>query len=278
VRESQETVPFPLVTVVTPTLGRQSLFTRVVPSVRRQHYPHVEHLIVCDPLGPTPEELLRQLTTKCGVADVAMRVVPAGEMADQRASSYRPARAAHARMAGVAAARGELIAFLDDDNEYEADHLGSTARALFEHGGARAVHSWRTLYTSDGEPFLDRRNPWTSEIAQAREDYHALVAAGVCVEGSNQMLDSIHQNTVDSSEWLIRRDVLDAVPWRTTYSPSERAALLGEDVAFCFDLKSKGVRVVCTRRATVRYYLGGFSTSGFKGYEVSARTGTPPEG
>jgi glycosyltransferase involved in cell wall biosynthesis len=257
----------PLVSVITPTTAcdRGSLIRRAIDSVRRQDYPCLEHIIVGDQcaanaLTPLAEEQphgvpLRAFNAPCPVSDIA---------------TYRPARAAHARMAGVRAARGSLLAFLDDDNEYEPGHVAAMVQAIQGRPHVPAVYSWRQLVHPDGSPYLTPASPWEGDPLRARRDYDDLVAAGVWVPGTNLLQDSLATNTVDSSCWLLRRELLTRVPFRITYRGQERTARLGEDVAFCFDLQRYAIPVRQVPQHSVRYYLGGFSTSGNRDYTGSA--------
>ncbi|WP_017593083.1 DegT/DnrJ/EryC1/StrS family aminotransferase [Nocardiopsis potens] len=62
------------------------------------------------------------------------------------------------RRMAVQAADGDLIAFLDDDNEWEPDHLESLLEAVAP--GLPAAHSWRRLVGPGGGPHPADRFPW----------------------------------------------------------------------------------------------------------------------
>jgi GT2 family glycosyltransferase len=186
------------------------------------------------------------------------------------AATYRPARLAHARAVGVRHAATDLVAFLDDDNEFEPDHIGSLVEAITEDPSLMAVHSWRMILEADGSPYLRPESPWEGDPELARRDYQEFVDTGVWVPGTNLMRDRVDRNTVDFSCWVLRRELLDLVPFRLAYSPQERAHRLGEDVAFCFDLSHHRIPVGCVQRHSVRYYLGGFTTSGRREYAFPA--------
>lgn len=258
----------PKVSVITPTATGGPLIRRAIDSVRRQDYPHLEHIIVGDSCA---ENALTSLTT---LAPQRAHSVPLRAFNAARpifdVATYRPARAAHARMAGVRAASGGLLAFLDDDNEYDPGHITAMVQAIQEQPRVQAVYCWRQLLHPDGSPYLTPASPWEGHPERARRDYDDLVAAGVWVPGTNLLQDSLAANTVDSSCWLLRRELLTRVPFRITYRAPERAAKLGEDVAFCFDLQRHAIPVSHVPRHSVRYYLGGFSTSGNRDYTGSA--------
>jgi glycosyltransferase involved in cell wall biosynthesis len=102
------------VTVVIPTAGRTGLLVRAVKSVLGQQYDgSVECLIVFD--GP-------------------MGVIPVCELVPGRSlraiRNTRSAGLAGARNTGVLAARGEVVAFLDDDDEWMPAKLRRQAQVL----------------------------------------------------------------------------------------------------------------------------------------------------
>ena len=92
----------PLVTAVIPTRGRPELLASAVRSALRQTWLNMEVIVVVDGPDPATGEYLETLT------DPRLRVV---FLAERLGGS-------DARNAGVRAARGEWIAFLDDDDEW----------------------------------------------------------------------------------------------------------------------------------------------------------------
>lgn len=104
----------PLVTVIIPTYKRPYLVLRAIRSVFRQTHERVEVLVVDD---CSPDE------TKVVVQDIV----------DQRLRYLRhevnkglPA----VRNTGIRAARGDYIAFLDDDDEWRGDKLAKQLAAI----------------------------------------------------------------------------------------------------------------------------------------------------
>ncbi len=93
---------FPSVSVVIPTHDRLELLTRAVESVLRQDYPgHIECLVVFDKTTPVP---------------LPVEVGPKRSL--RTLSNRRTPGLAGARNAGALAAGGELLGFLDDDDEW----------------------------------------------------------------------------------------------------------------------------------------------------------------
>lgn len=122
----------PLVSVVTPTWQRHDLLLgRCIPSVVAQSYPRVEHVVVSD--GPDPE--LAELVADLGVTFAEL------DRHDEHA------RWGHwARLHGIGIARGDLIAYLDDDNAYHPDHLSRLAGVLAGDPGLDFAYSRMDVY------------------------------------------------------------------------------------------------------------------------------------
>jgi glycosyltransferase involved in cell wall biosynthesis len=96
-----------LVSVIIPTLQRPTLLKRALESVFRQSWRELEVIVVVD--GPDPDTIAVLQT----IEDPRLRVV----------QNPRSLTAAGARNAGVDLAKGEWIAFLDDDDEWMPEKL-----------------------------------------------------------------------------------------------------------------------------------------------------------
>lgn len=103
----------PLVSVVLPTRDRASLLGRAVDSVIAQSYPNWELLVCDDGSRDETAELV------AGIGDPRVRYLP-----DEAVG------VAGARNRGIAAAGGELIAYLDDDNRMHPNWLKSVVWAF----------------------------------------------------------------------------------------------------------------------------------------------------
>lgn len=97
----------PLVSVVIPTLGQAQLLLRSVKSVLTQTMTDLEVIVLID--RPSPEAI----TALAALEDGRLRVI----------KHETPLRAHEARNVGAEAARGEWIAFLDDDDEWLPEKL-----------------------------------------------------------------------------------------------------------------------------------------------------------
>lgn len=96
-----------MISVIVPTARRPHLVTRAVKSALAQSLTDLEVVVVID--GPDPE------TTQAlgAIADHRIRLI----------HNTLPLGSAGARNVGVEAARGEWVAFLDDDDEWLKDKL-----------------------------------------------------------------------------------------------------------------------------------------------------------
>jgi len=114
---------WPSVSVVVPTRDRPELLRRAVSSVLEQRYPgEIECLVVADQSDPPALSVER------------------GERRHLRMlHNHRTPGLAGARNSGVVAARGELVGFCDDDDEWLPDKLRVQVEALGANSGALVV-------------------------------------------------------------------------------------------------------------------------------------------
>lgn len=115
----------PLVSVITPTIPsrHELLLNRCIPSVQAQAYPKVEHVVVSE--GPDPEltDKLVQLSSGKAFAH-PVRYLQLPERPEGRHWGH------YARLAGIEASRGDLIAYIDDDDALRPDHTRLLAQVL----------------------------------------------------------------------------------------------------------------------------------------------------
>jgi hypothetical protein len=173
-------------------------------------------------------------------------------------------RVAMLRDLAAATCTADYLAFLDDDNEWEPDHLGQLLDTIDSHGPA--AHSWRTLVSPAGEPVTVDCFPWQLPSEQAVARLTALCGVGVMSRDSavvrdRTVIDGVEglPGMVDLGEWLFRRDLLRLLRFHRRRSPDEVTARHGEDDTILEQLAELGVPVGCSRRATLRYRLGGMS-------------------
>ena len=121
----------PLVTAVTPTWARHDLLLgRCLPSVQAQDYPALEHIVVSD--GPDPE-LAAELADPWRHA--ALKTVRFEELPEHDPEAQW---GHYARLHGIDLAKGEYIAYLDDDNSWRSGHVRALVAALEETGAGFA--------------------------------------------------------------------------------------------------------------------------------------------
>ena len=134
----------PLVTVVIPTRDRPMLLSRAVQSVLGQTYRALEVVVVDDGSSPLLE-------------------LPPGIQSDPRVqilSARTSGGAALARNMGVCAGRGELVAFLDDDDAWRPTKLARQVEVLA--GSPPAIGAVECGYDLwDGNRLVERSVPAT---------------------------------------------------------------------------------------------------------------------
>lgn len=178
----------PLVSVIIPSYDRATFVARrSLSSVMRQTYTNWEAIVVGD--GP-PDDLLRR--TVENISDPRVRYAEIsrpeyGRLTDQQ--RWHAAGAA-ARNHGLQLARGDIIAPLDDDDEFLPNHLAECVAAIssgrcdlvygyalirdLETGIERAEdwYSWRQPATR--QLFLERNILFHSTVAYSRRYAHLL--------------------------------------------------------------------------------------------------------
>jgi hypothetical protein len=154
----------PLVSVVVRTMGRPAL-GRALDALGRQTHRPIEVVLV-DAAGSLPPRDRHR--------DLPVRMVQRGALP----------RAAAAN-AGLDAAQGDWIAFLDEDDEFDPDHLAQLL-AVAMVGGKPVAYSQTRLVGADGTPQRVFGGPFSREML-LRSNYlaihsvlfsRALVAAG----------------------------------------------------------------------------------------------------
>lgn len=114
----------PLVSVVTPTWNRHDALLNVcVPSVKKQTYPNIQHVIVSD---GTDDEL----------ADELLKINLRGIYVDLGRNWHDftggQSIGAIPRRVGCSLAQGDYIAYLDDDDEFLPEHIEKLVTHLEE--------------------------------------------------------------------------------------------------------------------------------------------------
>src|SRR5271163_2107777 len=123
----------PLVTAVIPCFNAAATLDRAIASVRAQSYPNLEIIAVDDGSRDDTLALLRQQE-------------PLGVRVITQANGGAPV----ARNTGIAAARGEFLAFLDADDEWHPDKLAQQVKILAAHPAMVLIGCWVEVVGLDG--------------------------------------------------------------------------------------------------------------------------------
>jgi glycosyltransferase involved in cell wall biosynthesis len=137
-----------LVSVVIPTCRREKLLVRAIESVLRQTYVDMEILVVVDGPDEATHEALR------GISDARLRVI----------GLAKSVGGSDARNVGVAHAKSEWIAFLDDDDEWLPTKLEKQMALAAQASEPYPVIATQLIAKSSyGEFIWPRRFPEESE-------------------------------------------------------------------------------------------------------------------
>lgn len=255
----------PTVVVITLTKNRPERLKNAMKSVAAQNHPAVQHLIVgdrCDFIGDRRNRaaLEREFPGSIVIAN------------EYRADSYLPTHLARLRARGAAESDADFVAMLDDDNLFESDHLMSLAETTAVHG-VDAAHSWRSLWDESDLPWVIRtEDPWVPDPRLSRISFERLVQEGVFETGSNVVKDmAVYEHgmgRVDTNEWFLTRDLFLEYSKPTPPSPAERRLGLTEDALMTLRMVRDSIPIVSSRRATVRYFMGGYSNHNLDGVAI----------
>ena len=149
----------PRVSIIIRTIGRPEL-SQAIESVCAQHHRPAEIILVnaaCRRLPPL---------TAAGI--------PIHEV-----NRCRPLNRPEAANAGLLAATGEWLCFLDDDDYFQPDHLSSLLAALKTQPKARLAYSGMMLVHADGTPHARLNRPF-DRAALYRGNYIQMGAALFC--------------------------------------------------------------------------------------------------
>ena len=137
-------MPSQLLSVVMPTHNRPEQLERAVASVLSQQIPEIELVIVDDASSDQTPEITDRLAT-----DHRVRVVRNAE----------PLGPSGARNAGIAVARGDLLGFCDDDDEWLPGAANILMGALEDNGELGVVTSWHRVVHDLTGKWVEYRGP-----------------------------------------------------------------------------------------------------------------------
>lgn len=260
------------ITVVTVTRGRLTQLLHAIRSVEGQdHRGRIEHVVVIDDDPDTVAELERLERP----AHRTLRVHAIGPAVDRGAGrAFIYPHLARLLNVGISVSRSPWIAFLDDDNTFEPHHLRSLIE-LAEERRCLAVHSGRSMVWPDGSPYLEPRLPSAPTPEEGARLYQLLCRRGVCVPGTNLLLDRVDHGAsadtanstvmrdddplflVDQNVWLIARELLLQIPVPEQFDSREIAENTCPDDKLLAAFVEAGVAIHATGLPTVRYTVGG---------------------
>lgn len=140
------------VSVVIPTHNRCDLLYRAVKSVQNQTFSVDEIIIVSDGSTDETEKVVIELKEK----DKRIRLI-----------SYYPARNGnYARNRGISIAKGEYIAFLDDDDEWLPDKIEKQMAVFYENSECGLVYSGQNCIFTDLEFSYITKPCWKGNLSQ----------------------------------------------------------------------------------------------------------------
>lgn len=266
------------ITVVTLTRRRSALVRRAIASVRAQDYPGaINHLVVIDDCAESAANLASVESSARRRVIVHCEPRAPGEIPEGATGiDVVYPRIARLLNIGVRMTDALWVAFLDDDNEYEPNHLSSLVECAVRND-CPAVHSFRQVYYADGSPYLAPRFPWARDPEDGARIHDVLCSRGVWVRHSNVLKDRagpygftpFRNSTilssrdpvflVDTSVWLFERSLLLRYPVPEAFSDQDVRENTAPDDKLLEVLLAGGVRIVASGLPTLRYYLGGIS-------------------
>jgi hypothetical protein len=181
-----------LVTAVIPTRNRPALVRRAVLDALSQTYQHMEVLVVIDGPDPATEEALST------IRDPRLRIIVNAENQGQ----------AETRNVGVRHARGEWIAFLDDDDQWMPEKVERQLQVALS---LNCTHAFVVSRFIERTPTLERTIPVALPTGTERFSEYLYCDRGFLQPSSlfvsRQLLLDIpftKGSKVEDTEWLLR--------------------------------------------------------------------------
>lgn len=256
-----------LLSVVTLSSRGPQYVKRAIQSIAAQDFKGPKEIII---IGDNPRwrpEILAYLTTK----QLTIRCF--NIQTDKHFASLPTVkRVSRLRNIALTLVEGDYFCFLDDDNQWEKNHLSTLFTALQQHG-RQAAHCWRNLLDRKGNPWIATCFPWRCEPDRAKQLFRKFTAAGMLStsepifrDSACAVVDGEDVSAVDMGAWLFSGGIIDLVRFETEYSHWEIRNSVTEDDKLLARLKDGGIPIACSKTATLNYYLGGYS---------NLQTGTP---
>lgn len=166
----------PKVSVIIPAYNAENTIVETIESIQKQTLPDFEVLVIDDGSKDKTIEVVKQ------IADPRVQVF-----------AYPNGGVSVARNRGIEQAKGEFIAFIDNDDLWTEDKLELQIAALEKNPQASAVYSWTVNMMDDGESISFVQG---AESTVEGNIYPDLLLGHFIASGSNV---------------LVRREVIDVV-------------------------------------------------------------------
>jgi glycosyltransferase involved in cell wall biosynthesis len=248
---------YPHVTVITITRKRLTTLSRAIASVESQDYQgQLSHLILVDDCYETKlflEEIQHYKPN--------LKFLYSTRTSEEKSG---PVRLARLRNQSIFEVISPWVCFLDDDNEFEQNHISSLMSCAIT-TGKQAIYCHRRIYNFDGTPFLEQYWPWSRTIADGLHKYKQFCNLGMIEPGSNIFRDRIdltfgsYVMQVDTNVWLLDTELLRKYPIPEIFTKHDWEQNLAEDDKMLENFVKSGIDMICNNQTTVRYYLGGYS-------------------
>lgn len=221
------------VTVVVCTCGRPNDLRRCLGSLMRCRYPDVEVLVVDN----APEDP----ATAHVVSEFVGREVPVRRVAEPRRGL------AHARNCGVAAARGDVVAFTDDDVVVEPDWVSALA-AAFRERDVVCVTGLVLPAELDTQP-----QRWFEEYGHFGKGYEPVVYGLDDSAQAGRMYPFTAGQFGTGANMAVRREFVPAVGGFDVALGAGTRCGGGEDLDIFLEVLFRGGRIAYDPRAVVRH-------------------------
>jgi glycosyltransferase involved in cell wall biosynthesis len=131
------------ISIVTPSFNQAAFLSETLESVRSQHYPHLEHIVLD---GASTDASIALLESKHG---------PAWQHLHWQSEPDRGQ--SHALNKGFAAATGDIVGWLNSDDRYRPGSLEAVARAFEQNPLIDVLYGDYTIMSATGDHISTRR-------------------------------------------------------------------------------------------------------------------------